>query len=73
VARLEEAVTELEKLFLVDGESYVDDSGKTVIRDLAHLREIVAKTNRDLAAAKQAVADLEDEARRKGALPGWLR
>jgi hypothetical protein len=73
VARLEEAVKELEKLFLVDGESYVDDSGKTVIRDLAHLREIVAKTNRDLAAAKQAVADLEDEARRKGALPGWLR
>src|SRR5688572_12141799 len=73
VARLEEVVKELEKLYLVDGESYVDDGGKTVIRDLAHLREVVARAKRDLAAARQAVADLEDEARRKGALPGWLR
>jgi hypothetical protein len=73
VARLEEVVKELEKLYLVDGESYVDDGGKTVIRDLAHLREIVARAKSDLAAARQAVADLEDEARRKGALPGWLR
>jgi hypothetical protein len=57
----------------VQGESYVDDSGETVIRDLAHLREIVAKAKSDLAAARQVVADLEDEARRQGALPGWLR
>jgi hypothetical protein len=73
VARLEEVVKELEKLYLVNGESYVDESGQTVVRDLAHLREIVAKANQELAAAKQAVGDLEDEARRKGALPGWLR
>ena len=73
VSRLEEVLKELEKLFLVQGESYVDDSGKTVIRDLAHLREIVARAKSDLAAARQAVADLEEEARRKGALPGWLR
>jgi hypothetical protein len=73
VARLEEVVRELEKLWLVEGESYVDDGGKTVIRDLAHLREIVARAKADLSAARRALDNLEDEARRKGALPGWLR
>jgi hypothetical protein len=51
----------------------VDDGGKTVIRDLAHLREIVARAKADLSAARRALDNLEDEARRKGALPGWLR
>jgi len=31
------------------------------------------KARRELAAAKQRLADLDDEARRDGALPGWLR
>lgn len=73
VTRHEDVLKELEKLSLVPGESYVDDSGQTVIRDLAHLREMVANAQRRLADARRAVDDLEDEARRQGALPGWLR
>ena len=33
----------------------------------------LAAARSDLEAAKKALADLEEEARRKGALPGWLR
>lgn len=73
VARAEAVVKELSQLSLVEGEYYVDDQGNRVIRNLAHLRELVAKADTDLARAKQALANLEDEARRAGALPGWLR
>jgi hypothetical protein len=73
VERAEAVVKYLSQLSLVPGEYYVDEDGKTLIRDLAHLREIVAKAESDLAQAKQAQRDLEEEARRSGALPGWLR
>jgi hypothetical protein len=73
VARAEAAVKELSQLSLVEGEYYVDDQGNKVIRNLAHLRELVAKADADLARARQALANLEEEARRSGALPGWLR
>jgi hypothetical protein len=73
VARAEAVVAEMEKLWLVEGESYVDSEGKTVIRDLQHLRQLMARAKGDLARAKKAQEDLYEEARRSGALPGWLR
>jgi len=63
----------LEGLFLVGGERYVDSQGNTVIRDLDHLREIVASAKAEVAAAEKAVADLEERARRAHVPPGWLR
>ena len=63
----------LSQLSLVEGEYYVDDQGNRAIRNLAHLRQLVAEADADLARAKKALVDLEEEARRSGALPGWLR
>jgi hypothetical protein len=60
-------------LSLNAGESYVDDDGRVVIRDLDHLHEIIAKAKAEYEAAERAIVDLEDSARRAGALPGWLR
>jgi hypothetical protein len=44
-------------------------------RQAAHAQAIqrVEKARQDLAEAKRALESLEDEARRAGALPGWLR
>jgi hypothetical protein len=64
---------ELSKLSLTAGESYVDDDGRIVIRDLEHLRELIAKARADLQSAEAAINEVEDAARRAGALPGWLR
>ena len=60
-------------LSLNAGESYVDDGGRVVIRDPDHLHEIIAKAKAEYEASEKAIVDLEDSARRAGALPGWLR
>jgi hypothetical protein len=65
-----EAVNEL---WLGPGESYVDSQGRTVIRDLEHLRRLLAQAKAEWDAAEKAIVDLEDEGRRAGALPGWFR
>ena len=46
-----------------------------VVTDADHraAETALAAARRELERAKKALADLEDEARRKGALPGWLR
>jgi hypothetical protein len=64
---------ELTKLSLVPGESYVDHDGRIVIRNLEHLQELVARAKAELDTAEAAINDIEDAARRAGALPGWLR
>jgi len=42
-------------------------------RDLQQAQEELAVARRQLEEARQAVANLEDEARRAGAMPGWVR
>jgi hypothetical protein len=54
-------------------EYFVDDRGKVLIRDVEHLRELIAQAKAEWDAAEQAIVELEDAARRAGALPGWLR
>jgi hypothetical protein len=74
VAEAEKVVAELEKLYLVEGEMYVDvKTGRPVVSSLAELRAMTARAKAERDVARQAVRDLEDEARRAGALPGWLR
>ena len=41
--------------------------------EITKLSAAIAAAQRELDAARQAMADFEDEARRGGALPGWLR
>ena len=47
-------------------------SGSTTIAQRSRL-ERLAKLREELAAAEKAIGDTEEEARRAGALPGWLR
>lgn len=68
-----EQVQILEGLHLVEGERYVDDQGRTVIQSLDHLRRLVAEAREELRASEQALQDLQDQARRAGVPPGWLR
>jgi hypothetical protein len=46
---------------------------QTQDRDIRQAEGELEAARRDAATARQRVADLEDEARRAGALPGWVR
>jgi hypothetical protein len=61
------------ELWLAPGEYYVDDKGRKVIGSTQQLQGMVARAKADWDAAEKALGDLEDDARRAGALPGWLR
>jgi hypothetical protein len=63
----------LNTMWLAPGESYVDDQGRTVVRDLEELRRMVAEAKAAWQAAEKALADVEEDGRRAGALPGWFR
>jgi len=55
------------------GRSKVCDAEVLRIQNSQRLHAAVATARADLEAARKALADLDDEARRAGALPGWLR
>jgi len=63
----------LNSLVLGPGEYYVDDKGQVIVRDVEQLRQMIAEAKAQWDAAEKAIGDLEDSARRAGALPGWLR
>jgi chromosome segregation ATPase len=46
---------------------------QTQDRDIRQAEEDLEAARREAATARQRLADLEDEARRAGALPGWVR
>jgi len=46
---------------------------QTLDRALREAQDALDAARREAASARQALADLEDEARRAGALPGWIR
>jgi hypothetical protein len=46
---------------------------QNIDRQLREAQEALTAAQRDAAAAREAVANLEDEARRGGGLPGWVR
>lgn len=50
-----------------------DENGKRVIHSIYKMKELADAADRELAAARPALEDLLEEARRAGALPGWLR
>jgi hypothetical protein len=63
----------LKSLFLGPSEYFVDEKGQVLVRDVEHLRQLIAEAKAKWDAAEQAIRDLEESARRAGALPGWLR
>lgn len=75
-ARVDEARRQLEYfegLNLVPGVRYVDEKGQTVIGSVRELQGLTRRARAELAAAEKALEDLQDEARRAGVPPGWLR
>jgi hypothetical protein len=58
---------------LVRGEVLVDEKGRTVIGSIEELQGKTAAARRALEGAERALANLEEEARRAGVPPGWLR
>jgi hypothetical protein len=76
VARRDEAKRKydyVKELYLAPTESYVDERGRTLIGSPQELQGMVARAKAEWDAAEKALVDLEEDARRAGALPGWLR
>lgn len=48
-------------------------AGPQLNAKLGEMKDQLSQVNTDLAAAKQALEDLQDEARKAGADPGWVR
>jgi hypothetical protein len=63
----------LTRMYLVNGEYYVDARGRTVIGSVEQLQRLTARAKAELEAAEKAVETLEEQARRAGVPPGWLR
>jgi hypothetical protein len=75
-ARIEEArkrVQFFEELFLGPNERYVDAHGNTVIDSLEELQRLTSEAKQELAAAEADWKRMQDDARRSGIPPGWLR
>ena len=74
--RIEDARKEYEywnSYTLVPGEILVDEKDRPVIRSIEELQGKTATAKRWLEAAEKALANLEEEARKAGVPPGWLR
>lgn len=73
VAVAKERVDFYKNLSLPVGGRYVDAQGRTVIESLDHLRRLSQAADQELADAEQSWKDVQDQARRAGVPPGWLR
>jgi hypothetical protein len=58
---------------MVPGEILVDEKDRPVITTIEQLQGKTAEAKRAVEAAEKALANLEEEARRSGVPPGWLR
>jgi hypothetical protein len=66
VARLKQQIDVLDKIAQQNAGATSTAEQKKRVEQLAKMRE-------ELAAAERAIGEIEDEARKAGALPGWLR
>ena len=79
IAEAEVRVSDLQKrlsaLYLDAEPTNLRDPNRMQTRqaEIAKVGDDLAAAQRELAAARKALTDLEEEARRAGALPGWLR
>lgn len=73
IAEARKRVQFFEELYLPPNGRYVDVNGNTVIESLDHLQRLTREAKEELAAAEQAWKQIQDEARRTGIPPGWLR
>jgi len=57
----------------VEGIKLVDENGNIVVDSLDDLRRFVAEANQEVNDAEGALKNLQEQARRAGVPPGWLR
>lgn len=62
-----------EELHLGPNEYYVDENGNTVVESVEQLQGMMREARAELAAAERDWREMQDEARRSGIPPGWLR
>ena len=75
-ARIEEArerVRFFEELFLGPNERYVDANGNTVIDSVEELQRLTKEAKQELAGAEGDWKRMQEDARRAGIPPGWMR
>lgn len=73
IAEARKAVQFFEELALPPNGRYVDVNGNTVIESVEHLQRLMREAKEELAAAELDWKQIQDEARRTGIPPGWLR
>jgi hypothetical protein len=73
VALAREQKSVWDSVHYVEGIQLVDENGNVVVRSLDDLRRFVGQANQELTDAERALKTVEEEARRAGVPPGWLR
>jgi hypothetical protein len=73
IAAAREKVRFFEELYLGPNEYYVDENGNKVIESVEQLQRLTREAKEQLAAAERDWKQIQDEARRSGIPPGWLR
>jgi hypothetical protein len=73
IAEAQERVRFFEELHLGPNEYYVDANGNKVIDSLDQLQRMTREAKEELAAAELSLKQMQEEARRSGIPPGWLR
>jgi hypothetical protein len=73
VARWQEYHDAWSQQHLAPNEYFVDENGRKLVGNAENLRKLIAHAKANLDAAKQALEDLEQQARRENVPPGWLR
>lgn len=73
IAAARERVRFCEELYLGPNEYYIDANGNTVVDSAEQLQQMTREAKQELAAAEQNWKQIQDDARRSGVPPGWLR
>ena len=73
IVEARKAVQFFEELSLPPNSRYVDAHGNTVIDSVEHLQRLTREAKEELAAAELDLKQIQDDARRAGIPPGWLR
>lgn len=73
VARWQEYYDAWSVQHLAPNDYFVDEKGRKVVGNAENLRKLIANAKANLDAARQALEDLEQQARRENVPPGWLR
>jgi hypothetical protein len=73
IAEARERVQVFEELVLGPNERYVDEQGNTLVESAEQLQRLTREAKEELAAAEADWKRIQEDARRSGIPPGWIR